>query len=72
MVTIRVLGAGCARCNELEKMCFNVLAEHNIDADMQKISDVKKIAEYGVVSTPALMQRKNSDKSYFTSLDNGE
>ena len=55
MVTIRVLGAGCTRCNELEKLCFNVLAGHNIDADMQKISDVKKIAEYGVVSTPALI-----------------
>jgi len=55
MVTIRVLGAGCPVCNELEKMCFNVLAEYDIDADMQKISDIKKIAESGVISTPALI-----------------
>jgi len=55
MVTIRVLGAGCPGCNELKKMCFNVLAEYDIDADMQKISDIKKIAEFGVISTPALI-----------------
>ena len=55
MLTIRVLGPGCPRCNELEKMCFNVLAQYNIDADMQKISDIKKIAEFGVLSTPALI-----------------
>jgi small redox-active disulfide protein 2 len=55
MVTIRVLGPGCARCNELEKMCFNVAAENSIDADIQKISDMKKIAELGIISTPALI-----------------
>ena len=55
MVTIRVLGLGCARCNELEKICFNVLAENNIDADIQKISDMKTIAGYGVMSTPGLV-----------------
>jgi len=55
MVTIRVLGACCSRCEELEKMCFNVLAENNIDADIQKISDMKIIAGYGVMSTPGLV-----------------
>jgi len=55
MVTIRVLGTGCPGCNELEQMCFNVLGQYNIDADMQKITDIKKIAEFGVMSTPALI-----------------
>ena len=55
MLTIRVLGPGCPRCEELEKMCINYLAVENIDADLQKITDIKKIAEYGIMQTPALV-----------------
>jgi protein-disulfide isomerase len=36
-------------------MCFNILAENNIDADLQKVTDIKEIALSGVISTPALM-----------------
>jgi small redox-active disulfide protein 2 len=55
MVEIKVLGTGCARCNELEKMCFNVAAENNIDADIKKISDLKEIMSYGIMQTPGLV-----------------
>ena len=52
---IRILGASCARCNEVEKRTIDVLAEMNIAADVQKITDLKKIAEYRVFVTPALV-----------------
>jgi small redox-active disulfide protein 2 len=55
MLTIRVYGPGCDRCRELEKMCFNVCAENDIDADIQKISDTAKIASLGIMATPALI-----------------
>lgn len=55
MLTIRVLGTGCPRCEELFKMCLNILAEKNIDADLQKIRDLNAISEYGVFHTPALV-----------------
>lgn len=55
MVVVRILGPGCPRCTELEKMCFNVAAEHNIDADIQKITDKKEITTYGIMQTPALV-----------------
>ncbi len=55
MLKIKVLGAGCARCKELEKMCFNVAAENNIDADIQKITDIKEIMSYGIMQTPGLV-----------------
>lgn len=55
MVTVRILGPGCMRCNELEKMCFNAAAENNLDADIQKITDMKQIAEAGILQTPGLM-----------------
>jgi small redox-active disulfide protein 2 len=52
---IKVLGAGCANCNKLEQMVFNVLAEQNIDASVTHITDFKEIASYGIMSTPALV-----------------
>ncbi len=55
MLTIRVLGMGCPSCNELDKMVINYLAEENIDADYQKITDMKQFAAFGVIQTPALV-----------------
>jgi small redox-active disulfide protein 2 len=55
MVVVKVLGSGCARCSELEKMCFNVAAENNIDADIQKITDLKEIMSHGIMQTPGLV-----------------
>ena len=55
MLTIKVLGPGCCRCNDLEMLCMNVLAENDIDADLQKITDMKEIAAHGIMSTPALI-----------------
>lgn len=52
---IKVLGAGCANCNKLEQMVFNVLAELNADASVTHITDFKEIMSYGVMSTPALV-----------------
>jgi len=55
MLTIKVIGPGCERCKELERLCFNVCAENDIDADIQKISDMVKIASLGIMATPALI-----------------
>jgi small redox-active disulfide protein 2 len=52
---IKVLGSGCANCNNLEKLVFDVLAELNADANVSKVTDFKDIASYGVMSTPALV-----------------
>ncbi|MHB9094155.1 MAG: thioredoxin family protein [Eubacteriales bacterium] len=52
---IKVLGAGCANCNKLEQMVFDVLAEHDIDASVTHVTDYKEIVSYGVMSTPALI-----------------
>ncbi|MFO7866387.1 MAG: thioredoxin family protein [Candidatus Aminicenantes bacterium] len=52
---IRILGTGCPRCKEVEKRMMNTLAELNAGADVQKVTDIKKIAEYGVMGTPGLV-----------------
>lgn len=55
MLEIRILGPGCPRCHELEKRIINAVAELALATDIQKINDFKKIAEYKIFSTPALV-----------------
>ena len=52
---IRILGPGCPRCAEVMKRTIDALTEMNIAADVQKITDLKKIAEYNVMVTPGLV-----------------
>lgn len=52
---IKVLGGGCANCNMLEQMVFNVLAELDLDASVLHVTDFKEIAAMGVMQTPALV-----------------
>ncbi|OGD29235.1 MAG: hypothetical protein A2Y56_03735 [Candidatus Aminicenantes bacterium RBG_13_63_10] len=52
---IRILGPGCPRCHEVEKRTINALAELKIAADVQKVSDIKKIMAYDILGTPGLV-----------------
>ncbi|MBN1223483.1 MAG: TM0996/MTH895 family glutaredoxin-like protein [Candidatus Aminicenantes bacterium] len=52
---IRILGAGCPRCGEVEKRTINALAALNVSADVQKVTDIKKISEYKIFATPGLV-----------------
>ena len=52
---IRILGPGCPRCHEVEKRTTIALAELNVGADVQKVTDIKKISEYKIWATPALV-----------------
>ncbi len=52
---IKILGTGCPRCKEVEKRTMNTLAELNVGADVQKVTDIKEISKYGVMGTPGLV-----------------
>jgi len=52
---IKILGPGCSRCGELEKRTINALAQMNIAADVEKISDIQKIIAYRIMATPGLV-----------------
>lgn len=52
---IRILGPGCPRCEEVRKRTIDVLAEMDIAADVQKVTDLKQIMEYRVMATPGLV-----------------
>ena len=54
-LTIRVLGPGCASCRRLEQEVMAAIAELNLPADIIHVEDIKEIASYGVMGTPALV-----------------
>lgn len=51
---IKVYGSGCENCKKLEQMCYNVLQELQIDASVEKVSDIQEIMKTGILSTPGL------------------
>lgn len=57
-LTIRVLGPGCANCRRLTEEVMATLTELDLGADVEHVTDVNRIADYGIVGTPALVINK--------------
>lgn len=55
ILNIAILGPGCPSCDQLEQMVMAVLTEENIGAEVEHVRDVREIASYGMVATPALV-----------------
>jgi len=52
---IKVLGPGCARCQQTEKIVREAVAEACVETQIEKITDTIKIAGYGVFGTPSVV-----------------
>jgi len=52
---IKILGPGCVNCRKVEKLVRDAVAEAGVAADIEKVSDIIKIAKYGVFGTPAVV-----------------
>lgn len=52
---VKILGSGCAKCNELETNVREALAELGMDTTVDHVTDFAQIAAYGVMTTPALV-----------------
>lgn len=52
---IKVLGPGCPKCQQTEKVVKEAVAESGVDVQVEKITDIMKIASYGVFGTPAVI-----------------
>ncbi|MEJ2545562.1 MAG: thioredoxin family protein [Calditrichaceae bacterium] len=55
MLNIKVVGGGCKNCQTLETLCREVISENNIVAEIEKITDINKFADYGIMMTPGLL-----------------
>jgi small redox-active disulfide protein 2 len=54
-MNIKVLGSGCAKCKTLEKATRQAADELNLDAAIEKVEDIQRIMEYGIMRTPGLV-----------------
>ena len=55
MLTIKVLGSGCANCKRLEQLTKKVVDDLGVDAEIVKVTDPTQYADYGVMATPGLV-----------------
>ena len=55
MLDIKVLGSGCPNCIKLENLCNEVVKENNIEANIEKVTDMNRFGDYGVMLTPGLV-----------------
>lgn len=55
MLTIKVLGGGCANCKRLEAQTRKVVERLEIDAEFIKVTDHNQIMEYSILATPGLV-----------------
>ena len=51
---VKVLGSGCEKCQALEKAAVAALTELSRDPAVEHVTDFAKIAQFGVMQTPAL------------------
>jgi small redox-active disulfide protein 2 len=55
MLTIKVLGSGCANCKRVEQIVHKVVDALSLEADIIKVTDYKDIMAYNILSTPGLV-----------------
>ena len=54
-MNIKVLGLGCAKCDKLEATVKEVLKELGNETPVEHVREIKRIMEYPVLATPALV-----------------
>lgn len=52
---IKILGTGCAKCKQMEKVVREAVDEMSLDATVVKVTELSDIMEYGIMSTPGLV-----------------
>jgi small redox-active disulfide protein 2 len=55
MLTIKVLGSGCANCKRVEQIARKIVTEMSLEAEVVKVTDYNDIASYNILSTPGLV-----------------
>jgi len=53
-VNIKILGTGCPKCKLLEENARKAVKEAGVKAEIEKVTDINKIIEFGAMATPAL------------------
>lgn len=55
MKEIKVLGPGCSKCKSTYNNVMEVIKQHNIEANVEKVEDIVEMMKYNILTTPVLM-----------------
>ena len=55
MLTIKVLGSGCANCKRVEQIARKIIDEMSLEAEIIKVTEYQDIMKYNIMSTPGLV-----------------
>jgi small redox-active disulfide protein 2 len=55
MLTIKILGPGCANCSKVEQISRKAVSEMGFQADITKVTDYCEIMTFPIISTPGLV-----------------
>ncbi|EGK70079.1 Redox-active disulfide protein 2 [Methyloversatilis universalis FAM5] len=55
MLTVKILGSGCANCRKLEAVAREAADKAGIEAEFVKVTDMKDILAYEVMASPSLV-----------------
>lgn len=55
MLSIKVLGSGCANCHKVEALAKQAVAQLGVEATVELVTDMQAIMQYGVMSTPSIV-----------------
>ncbi|MBT8386694.1 MAG: thioredoxin family protein [Ignavibacteria bacterium] len=54
-MVVKILGTGCKKCQTLEEKVKEIIQLNNIDAAVEKVSDIQEMIKYGIMMTPGLV-----------------
>lgn len=55
MLTVKILGSGCANCKKLEAVARDAAAQAGVSAEFIKVTDMRAIMQYDLLATPGLV-----------------